>query len=280
MKILCTGSSSYIGEVLTPMLEDKGHDVFCYDQKFGFDVCNPYKIKSCVEWCDAIVHLAACSTPSMCEANPHMAKRVNVDAVEEINRLRGDKPIFFPNTNIGYGSKTKQEIYDERSPMDPQSVYGKTKCEGEQLILKHGNCVVFRLASLFGHSPSMRWNLLLNFMVKEAFEKSMLELYEPDVRRNFLHVKDICRAFIHAIDHYDEMKDQVYNVGLSNHPTKKLLSLVIQDFLPKTKTKEIVGGDPDKRDYVISNEKIFNTGWFPKFSIEDGIEELIKVLRG
>lgn len=280
MKILMTGSESYIGSVLGPLLRNRGFKVFGFDLKNGADICDERNIEGAVKHTDIIIHLAACSTPAICEKEPKLAKRVNVDAVEMINRFRGNKPIFYPNTNIGYGVQVKQEIYDETSPMHPNSVYGKTKCEGERLVLEAGNCVVFRLASLFGPSPSMRWNLLLNFMVKDAVEKGELNLYEPLVKRNFLHVNDICSAFMHAIANYSTMNGQVYNVGLSHHPTKLELARMIKIQLPNVKIEQDDGSDPDKRDYVISNSKLLATGWRPQITIPAGIKELIEVLRG
>lgn len=277
MRILCTGSSSYIGAVLVPMLMQTGHQPFSYDLQNGFDICDDGTLEAVISNCDAIVHLAAASTPAFCEANPEIAQQVNVEAVKTLNRLRGEKPLIFPNTNIGYGVEIKQDVYDELSPMHPKSVYGKTKCEGERLILEAGNCVVFRLASLFGYSESMRWNLLLNFMVKEAVEKGILELYEPDVRRNFLHVRDICSAFIHAINNYENMKNKVYNVGLGEHPTKRELATMIKSYLD-IRIDLVAGSDPDKRDYIISNTKILATGWTPQYSIQSGIKELMKCL--
>lgn len=279
MRILVTGSSSYIGAILCPMLY-ANHQVIPYDLAQGYDICNEAQLTRAMLDADAIIHLAAASTPAFCEANPDIAQRVNVDAVKLVNKLRGTKPLFYPNTNIGLGAQIKQDVYDENSLMHPNSVYGKTKCEGERLILEHGNCVVFRLASLFGVSGSMRWNLLLNFMVKEAVEKGVLELYEPNVRRNFLHVKDICGAFIHAIENYDAMKNQVYNVGLEDHPTKFGLAIMVRDVLPDVKITEVSGNDADQRDYIISCDKLRATGWRPQYTIEDGIKELVQVLRG
>lgn len=280
MKILVTGSSSFIGEVLCPMLENAGHEVYKFDLKYMNDICDERQLYIAMRPVQAIIHLAACSTPALCEANPALAYRVNIDAVKTINKLRGEKPIFFPNTNIGYGAKEKLPVYDETSPMHPNSVYGKTKCEGEKLILEHGNAVVFRLASLFGCSPSMRWNLLLNFMVKEAYEKGVLQIYEGHVRRNFLHVKDMCGAFIHAIDNYDTMKNQVYNVGIESVITKIELAYMIKHYLPNMKIETMDGQDPDKRDYVITNKKLMATGWKPEIGLKDGVQELIGVLRG
>lgn len=280
MKILVTGSESYIGAVLMPMLQIAGHEPYGFDKKHLNDICNEDQLIIAMRDMDAIIHLAAVSTPADCEANPNLAHEVNVEAIKMINVLRSKRPIFYPNTNIGYGAKKKQSVYDEKSPMNPQSVYGKTKCEGEQLILDAGDCVVLRLASLFGYSSSMRWNLLLNFYVKEALEKGRLDIYEGHVKRNFLHVKDICRAFIHAIDNYDTMKNEIYNVGLDIHPTKTELALYIKGKILDLVIDEVVGSDPDQRDYVISNEKIKSTGWKPEFTINDGIEELIGVLRG
>lgn len=280
MRILVTGSSSYIGAVLCKMLCSAGFKVFGFDAQDGADICDRDSIKGAIEFADIIIHLAACSTPALCEKDPGLAQKVNVDAVRLINKLRGNKPLFYPNTNIGYGVQVKQDVYDETSPMHPNSVYGKTKCEGERLILEARNCVVFRLASLFGPSPAMRWNLLLNFMVKEAVEKGELSLYEPQVKRNFLHVNDICAAFVHAITHYEKMKGEVYNVGLSHHPTKLELARMIKVQLPNVKIEQEEGGDPDKRDYVIANSKLLATGWRPQFTIQAGIKELIEVLRG
>lgn len=277
MKILVTGDQSYIGRVFVPML--KGHDVLLYDQRSMQDICDERNIAEAINAVDAIVHLAAMSTPKACEEFPGRARQVNVEATKLINKLRKDKPIFFPNTNIGYGAKVKADIYDETSPMHPNSVYGKTKQEAECLIVEHGNYVVLRLASLFGVSPSMRWNLLLNFMVKEAFENGQLDIYEGHVRRNFLHVMDICRAFIHAINHYDAMKNNIYNAGLNHHPTKLEIADLLRERIPELKVDNIKGTDPDKRDYVVSNKKLIETGWRPHFSIEAGIKELVECLK-
>lgn len=279
MKILVTGSSGYIGSVLCPMLMRAGHEVFPFDIKHGRDICNLYDLQI-VESVDAIIHLAACSTPAICDENPTLAHLVNVTAVRILNELRGNKPMIYPNTNIGYGAMVKQGIYDEESVMTPYSVYGKTKCEAERLILEHGHCVVFRLASLFGHSPCMSWKLLLNFMVKEAFDKGALQIYEGGARRNFLHVRDVCTAFLYAIDHYELMKNQVYNVGVNFHPTKLQLAGMIADALPSTMIEQIDGSDQDHRDYIVSSDKLLSAGWKPEFSIKSGIEELIGVLRG
>lgn len=280
MKILCTGSDSFIGAVLCPMLEAEGHTVYRYDAKAGLDICDEAKIADAIKSCAAIMHLAACSTPAACEADPVMAQAVNVDAVRLINRLRGDKPLFYPNTNIGYGAHVRLPVYDETAPMEPNSVYGKTKCEGERLILEHGHCVVFRLASLFGVSPSMRWDLLLNFMVKEAAEKAALEVYEGHARRNFLHVQDMARAFIFALENYRRMKGQVYNIGLDICPRKRELAEMIKARMPVLKITETAGSDPDARDYVVSSAKLYALGWQPSYTIGYGILELMQALHG
>jgi nucleoside-diphosphate-sugar epimerase len=248
--------------------------------KDGDDICDEEKLSFRMLDAHAIIHLAAASTPKLCEADPYSAQRVNVDAVKVMNRLRGDKPLIYPNTNIGYGAQIKEDVYDENSPMHPNSIYGKTKCEGERLVLEHGHCVVFRLASLFGYSTSMRWNLLLNFMVREAVDKGRLELYEPQVRRNFLHVKDICSAFIHALDNYETMKGQVYNAGLDLHPTKTEMANIIKRQIPELRIEQVEGTDPDRRNYFISSDKLKGTGWHARHAIEDGITELMGVLRG
>lgn len=280
MRILITGSDSYIGQVLLPMLNKKGFATFSYDEKYEQDIRDKDKLEAAINCCDMIIHLAAISTPAACDADPTRALQVNSYAVQLINLLRGPKPILFPNTNIGYGAKKKLDVYDENSPMEPNSIYGKTKKLAEESIVNHGEFVVFRLASLFGYSPSMRWNLLLNYMVREALQMNRLQIYEPHVRRNFLHVKDICSAFVHAVENYETMKNQIYNVGLSHHPTKAEMVNLIRKYLPKLSVENIEGRDPDKRDYIILNDKIIATGWHPEFSIESGIKELIGVLRG
>lgn len=297
-KILVTGGAGYIGSVLVPELLKAGHEVtvvdnFLYNQPSLLDVChyktltivrgdarNEALLKKHVVGKNFIIPLAGLVGAPVCAEDPLGAGSINRDAVLMLLTLRApEQKIIFPSTNSGYGRMEKGVAYcDENSPLDPVSLYGKLKVETEEALLKAGNVVSFRLATVCGMSPRMRTDLLVNDFVYRAIADISITLFESHFKRNYIHVRDVARAFIHAMDNFESMKNQTYNVGLSNANLSKFeLCEKIKEKLPKfVFTESTVGEDPDKRNYIISNEKIEKTGFATQVSIEDAIVELIK----
>jgi nucleoside-diphosphate-sugar epimerase len=297
-KILVTGGAGYIGSILVPELLRAGHEVtvldsFMYNQSPLLDVCNfptlsvvrgdvrdEATVKKLMAGQDVIIPLAALVGAPLCDKDPVAARTVNLEAVEMILRLRTpEQKILFPNTNSGYGRGQGDTAHcDETSPLDPISLYGKLKVEAEQKVLAAGNAVVFRLATVFGIAPRPRLDLLVNDFVYRAVYDRAVIVFEGDFKRNYIHVRDVARAFMHALANFDAMKGNAYNVGLSDANLSKLeLCAEIQRQLPKFVFIESkIGEDPDKRNYIVSNEKIEATGFAPQVPLKDGIAELIK----
>jgi nucleoside-diphosphate-sugar epimerase len=202
-----------------------------------------------------------------------------VEAVKLLLSLRSARQrIVLPNTNSGYGIGEKGAFCTEDSPLRPISLYGRTKVEAEQAVLDAGNSVTFRLATVFGMSPRMRVDLLVNDFVYRALTDRAVVVFEGHAKRNYVHVRDVGRAFLHALANFERMKGQAYNVGLSDANLSKLeLCDAIRKHLPGFVSLEApIGEDPDKRDYIVSNEKIEKTGFRPQYGLHDGIKELIK----
>jgi nucleoside-diphosphate-sugar epimerase len=297
-KVLITGGAGYIGSVLVPELLRAGHEVtvidnFLYSQSSLLDVCN-FKtftvvrgdardeklIKEHIRGKDFIIPLACIVGAPACDADPVAARTVNLEAVQLIMRLRGpSQKIIFPNTNSGYGRMQEGVAYcDETSLLDPVSLYGKLKVQAELELLKGGNAITLRLATVFGASPRMRTDLLVNDFVYRALMDRTAVLFEPRFKRNYIHIRDVARAFMHAMDNFETMKNEPYNVGLSDaNLSKSELCAEIKKQLPKfVYVESPIGEDPDKRNYIVSNAKIEKTGFKPKISLADGIAELIK----
>ena len=297
-KILITGGAGYIGSVLTPELLKAGHEVtvvdnFMYAQSSLLDVChysqltvvrgdarNEELVKKHIAGKDFIIPLACLVGAPICDKDPVSARTINLDAVNLILKLRTpDQKIIFPNTNSGYGRGQGDTAHcDETTPLDPISLYGKLKVEAEQTLLSAGNAITLRLATVFGISPRMRIDLLVNDFVYRAVNDGFVVLFEAHFKRNYIHVRDVAAAFIHAMNNFETMKNQTYNVGLSDaNLSKKELCEEIQKQLPKFVFIESnIGEDPDKRNYIISNAKIEATGYKTQVTLTNGIAELIK----
>ena len=187
--------------------------------------------------------------------------------------------IIYMNSNSGYGIGEKNAFCNEDSPLNPISLYGRTKVDAEKIVLKFKNSICFRLATVFGHSYRMRTDLLVNFMVNEAVNRNKLEIFEPNFRRNYINVRDVVGGILFAIDNFNKLKSNVYNLGLSSaNLTKYMLAKKIKNQLKQTKIKIVKNKkDPDQRDYFVSNKKIEKKGFKAKINVEDGIKELIKV---
>jgi len=296
-KILITGGAGYIGSVLVPLLLEEGYEVvvidnFLYNQTSLLDCCYNKKLtvvrgdardKSLVSQylkkADFILPLACITGAPACDKDPTAAKTVNLDAIKMLLQIRSkDQKIIFPTTNSGYGIGKNGIYCDENTPLKPISLYGKLKVEAEKYILDSGNSITLRLATCFGISPRMRLDLLVNDFVYRAVNDKFIILFQPHFKRNYIHVRDVARAFVHCLNNFDKMKNEPYNVGLSDANLSKLelcqeIKKQIPDFVFLTSE---IGEDPDKRNYIVSNDKIEKTGFKPKYSLQEGITELIK----
>ena len=215
----------------------------------------------------------------LCSQDPWSAKSINFDAVKMLLDLKSPhQRLIFPTTNSGYGIGQEDRFCTEETPLRPISLYGKLKAEIEGIILSCENTLTLRLATLFGISPRMRLDLLVNDFTYRAVKDRSIVLYEGHFKRNYLHVRDAAKAFIHANENFESMRGQAYNVGLSDANLSKLeLCHIIKKQIPELEiTESKTGQDPDKRNYIVSNEKIEKTGFLPDFSLEDGVQELIK----
>lgn len=297
MKVLITGGAGYLGSVISQKFLDQGHEVTVIDsllfnqvsplnlvhnEKYNFiygDVRNTNLLRKLVQSHDVIIPLAAIVGFPACSKDPKSAWEINYTQIEEIvNVLSKDQFVLFPNTNSGYGVGKDDIECDEESPLNPISIYGESKCSSETLLLDKTSSICFRLATVFGSSPRMRTDLLVNEFVYKAMTDKYIVVFEKHFKRNFIHIQDVANVFIHALDNYDTMKNNVYNVGLSDaNLNKQQLLEKIKTYIPDFAVSySDFYEDPDKRDYIVSNKKIESTGWSPKFTLDMGIKELIK----
>jgi nucleoside-diphosphate-sugar epimerase len=295
MKILITGGAGYLGSVMTRNLL-KNHEVIVYDNlmynqtslvdlsynpKFTFhygDVRQWSKLKYIVEQVDVVIPLAALVGFPLCEKDKKLATSINTTQIQNIvDVLSNDQMILYPNTNSGYGTRGEGMV-DETNELTPISHYGKTKCESEDYIINESNGISFRLATVFGVSSRMRTDLLVNDFTYKLLTDRYITLFEHHFVRNFIHIQDVSSAFEFMIDNYYQHNNQIFNLGLSNENiTKKQLVEKIQKHISNTAVNySDYFVDPDKRDYIVSNEKIEEIGWKPKYNLDDGIKELIQ----
>lgn len=297
MNILVTGGAGYVGTALVPMLLEKGYKVRVFDnlmyggdqllpffksQNFEFirgDIRNIDDVKQAVKNQDVIIHLAAIVGYPACRKEPRLAEEVNVEGTENlIKELAKDQLVIYASTGSNYGEI--EEICTEETPLNPLSLYGQTKTMAERRLLENCNPIAYRFATAFGVSPRLRLDLLINDFVHKALTEGYLVVYEKHFRRTFIHVRDMGRGFLFAIENTDKMAGQVYNVGSDEMNCSK------QDICEKiaSKTKchihyADVGEDLDKRNYVVSYQKINNLGYQTSITIDEGIDELIRALQ-
>jgi len=295
--ILVTGGAGYLGSIMVPELLAAGHKVtvldnFMFKQNSLAHCCaNPNfsvvkgdcrdeaLMKKLIVGADVVIPLAALVGAPLCSLDPIGATTTNLDSpLALFKMLSADQRVLMPITNSGYGVGEQGKFCTEDSPLRPLSLYGIHKVEVEKALLERGNAVSFRLATVFGMAPRMRIDLLVNDFTYRAVTDRAVVLFEPHFKRNYIHVRDVTRAFIHGLNNFDAMKNQAYNVGLSDANLSKMeLAQVIQKHLPKFVFVEApIGEDPDKRDYIVSNAKIEKTGFMPAHSLDLGIQDLIK----
>ena len=296
-RILITGGAGYLGSVLTPSLLALGHEVTVVDNLLfrqssladcchheGFQVvrgdCRDEALmKKLVAKADVIIPLAALVGAPLCDRDPMAARTTNFEAVDMLCRIVStSQRILMPVTNSGYGIGEKGIHCTEETPLRPISLYGVTKVKAEEAILQRENSISFRLATVFGVSPRMRIDLLVNDFVYRAINDRAVVIFEGHFKRNYIHIRDVARVFIHGLDQFETMKGRPYNVGLDDANLSKLeLCAVIKKHLPKFVYLEApIGEDPDKRDYIVSNARVAATGYKPERNLDRGIQELIK----
>jgi nucleoside-diphosphate-sugar epimerase len=295
--ILVTGGAGYLGSTMVPELLKKGYKVtvidnFMFKQNSLANVCsNPnFEIirgdirdkkimKGCMKNADVIIPLAALVGAPLCNEDKIGATTINHDAIEMMFDLSSrEQIILMPTTNSAYGTGDKDNFCTEESELRPISQYAIEKVEIEKRLLDMPNSISFRLATVFGMSPRMRLDLLVNDFTYRAFRDRFVVLFESHFKRNYIHVRDVTKVFMHALNNHDNMKGEIYNVGLSDaNLSKRELCEEIQKNIPDFIIMEAkVGKDPDQRNYIVSNEKIESTGFKPSHSLDMGIQDLIK----
>jgi nucleoside-diphosphate-sugar epimerase len=300
LRVLITGGAGYIGSILTEHLLSKGYAVtsvdtlasgeqslfhFCANTKFEFvfgDARDRRVIEPLVKTVDVIVPLAAVVGAPACERDPDYAESVNLGATRLINKLRSrEQLVIYPNTNSGYGAKTGEAMCTEDSPLDPISVYGRTKVQAELELLDSHNVITYRLATVFGASPRMRIDLLVNHFTYAAFFDRYIVIFEKHFKRNYIHIRDVADAMIHGIENSDAMIGRAYNLGLDEaNLSKEELAVKVKSHLPNFYIHFAdIGEDPDKRNYLVSNDRLRRAGFVAQRDIDFGITELIKAYK-
>jgi nucleoside-diphosphate-sugar epimerase len=299
-RVLVTGGAGYLGSILCEHLLQKGYQVTVLDSllygeqslfhlaghaNFDFiygDARDEEQVRRLVRGADVIIPLAAIVGAPACDRDPLLTRSVNLDAIRLINRLRGQHQLLvYPTTNSGYGTKSGDVFCTENSALEPISLYGQTKVQAESAVLDSPRAITLRLATVFGLSPRLRLDLLVNHFVLEAVTRGYLVVFEKDFKRNFVHIRDVADCFLHCIDNADRMIGRPYNVGHdAANCSKEELVRLIQKQVPRFYVHyAAVGSDPDKRNYIVSNQRLRGAGFEASRSLEDGIRELIKGFR-
>ena len=298
--VAVTGAAGYLGSVLCEHLLAAGYrvtaaDGLIYRQRSLFHLCaNPQfdfvvgdardeqLMRRLVKDADVLIPLAAIVGAPACDRDPWLARSVNLEAIRLLARLRSnDQLIVYPTTNSGYGTKSGDMFCTEDTPLEPISLYGQTKTEAEAEILERTNTVTLRLATVFGMSPRMRLDLLVNHFVYAAVTDGYIVIFEKDFKRNYIHIRDVADCFIHCIENGKKMAGRPYNAGLdSANLSKEALALKIKEYVPNFYIHfGQVGSDPDKRNYIVSNQRLRDAGFEAKRSLDSGIQELLKGYR-
>ena len=298
--ILITGGAGYIGSILCGRLLDAGFSVtvvdnlmyrqsslfhLCADPKFEFvlgDARNEELMRREIKRADIVIPLAAVVGAPACDRDPVLARTVNLEAVRLVNRLRSyDQLVIYPTTNSGYGTQSGDVFCTEETPLKPISLYGQTKSQAEMELLQSRNVVSLRLATVFGMSPRMRLDLLVNHFVYAAATDGYLVIFEKDFKRNYIHIRDVADCFFHCIANAKQMAGRAYNAGLdAANLSKEELALKIKEFVPNFYVHYAqIGADPDKRNYIVSNQRLREAGFEAQRSLASGIQELLKGYR-
>jgi nucleoside-diphosphate-sugar epimerase len=298
--VLVTGGAGYLGSVLCEHLLAAGHrvtvlDSFMFGQTPLFHLCahpqleivrgdarDEATVKRLLKSADVVIPLAALVGAPLCDRDPIAAESVNRDAVQLVNRARSKQQlIVYPTTNSGYGTKSGAQFCTEETPLEPISLYGRSKVEAEADVLASDNAITLRLATVFGTSPRMRLDLLVNHFVHAAVTDGYLVIFEKDFKRNYIHIRDVADCLLHCIANSARMIGRPYNAGLdAANLSKEELALKVKEHVPNFYIHfSEVGSDPDKRNYIVSNQRLREAGFEAKRSLDDGIVELLKAYR-
>jgi nucleoside-diphosphate-sugar epimerase len=300
MHVLVTGGAGYLGSVLCEHLLASGYrvttvDDMMYQQRSVLHLCaNPHfdfvsgdardkdLMRRLVQGADVLIPLAAVVGAPACDRDPLLARSVNLEAVQLLNNLRSTQQmVIYPTTNSGYGTKSGDLCCTEDTPLEPISLYGQTKTQAEAVLLETPNVITLRLATVFGMSPRMRLDLLVNHFVYAAVTDGYIVIFEKDFKRNYIHIRDVADCFVHCIANFARMAGRSYNAGLdAANLSKEELALKIKAYVPNFYLHFAqVGSDPDKRNYIVSNQRLREAGFEARRSLDDGIRELLKGYR-
>ncbi|TMC62751.1 MAG: NAD(P)-dependent oxidoreductase [Chloroflexi bacterium] len=299
-RVLVTGAAGYIGAILCEHLLDAGHEVIALDTlAFGggslFHLCarpgfdfhlgdarDERVLRDLVPQADVLIPLAAVVGAPACDRDPIAARTLNLDAVRRLLALRSPQQlVLYPTTNSGYGTGSGAVLCTEETPLEPISLYGETKVQAERAVLDSPNTITLRLATVFGMSPRMRLDLLVNHFVYAAVTDGYIVIFEKDFKRNYVHIRDVADCLLHCIVHAEAMTGRPFNLGLDTaNLSKEELALKVKEYVPQFYIHFAeVGSDPDKRNYIVSNQRLREAGFEATRSLDEGIRELLKGYR-